>query len=81
MPEIQAVAEAVLAADVAPVAQLFRDGAFRGHAFDGVGAEIGDDNFVASAHEAARHVGAHSPQSDHSEIHAALPLRCDAAIA
>ena len=43
-----------------------RDGAFGGHALDGVGAEIGDDDFVASAHEAARHVGAHSAETDHS---------------
>ena len=43
--------------------------AFSGETLDGVGAEIGNDQFVAAAHQAARHVGAHAPETYHSELH------------
>ena len=45
------------------------DGAFAGEAFDGIGAEIGNDQGVTAAHQAPRHVGAHLSKTYHSELH------------
>ena len=39
---------------------------------DGVGADVEDDAVVPVAHEPAHDVGAHAPQSDHSELHLVL---------
>ena len=44
------------------------DCAFAGDFLYVVGAQIGDHHFVAAAHQAACHVGAHLAQTDHSQI-------------
>ena len=44
------------------------DRAFAGDLLHVVGAQIGDHDFVPAAHQAARHVGAHPAQTDHSQI-------------
>ena len=43
------------------------NGAFGGNVLHVVGAEIGDNHFVAAAHQAARHVGTHLAQPYHSQ--------------
>ena len=50
-------------------------GAFAGERLHRIGAAIVDDELVAAAHEAARHVRAHPAEADHSELHYALLLR------
>ncbi len=37
--------------------------------FDGVRVEIKRDDLVSVLHQAARHVGAHAAEADHSELH------------
>ena len=44
-------------------------GAFGGELLDGVRAAIVDDRVVAVFLQAADHVGAHSSETDHSELH------------
>ena len=50
-----------------------RDRAFAGHLLYIVSAQIGDHDFVPAAHQAARHVGAHLAQTDHSQTHKSAP--------
>ena len=45
------------------------DGAFAGDFLYIIGAQIGDHDLVTAAHEAARHIGAHLAQTDHSYPH------------
>ena len=45
---------------------------------DRIGAEIRDDQLVTAAHQAARHVGAHAAEADHSELHSFCSLNRNA---
>ena len=47
-------------------------GAFASELLDGVGTEVGDDELMSAAHEAARHVRAHAAQAYHCELHSFL---------
>ena len=53
---------------------LRTDGAFGDQRRDGGGVSIIDDTPVSGAHEAEHHVGAHSAEADHCELHEAIPL-------